>query len=244
MKHLRLHSVLWLCLLAVVIRGQNPAFEKDMALMTAQFVNAPKISYQLKYVLRRTHDAGSPVISQLNGRFVKSGSAFLSAYDQVFSLNLPEEVIYVDGAEKYIRVKKQKMLTSPAPNVLEELKGYLPLIEKVSSSNDPNANTVTYHLVFKKELNARLQAYEICLQQKTHYIERLTLFYNEGALEADEEWAINGNEKPRLDIFFGAYNDAKNYKAEELQAGYYYERKDKRLIAVNGFKTYQIKELY
>lgn len=244
MKDLGLHKIFYLCLLSVALRGQTPAFEKDMAMMTAQFVNAPKISYQLKYVLRRTHDAGSEVISQLNGRFVKNGPVFLSAYDQLFSLNLPDQVIYVDGAEKYIRIKKQKVVANPAPNVLEELKSYLPLLEKVSSGSDPKTNTVTYHLVFKKELNARLQAYEICLQQKTHYIERLTLFYNEGALEADEGWAIKGDERPRLDIFFSAYNDVKNYKAEELQPDYYYERKDKRLVTMNGFKTYQIKELY
>jgi hypothetical protein len=234
------YSIPLLLLASVVARSQN--FEKDMELMYKNFVNASKISYSIKYVLKESHDINSRVISQNTGRYVKAGETYLSQYDTKYTVVTPKQIILVDNSEKQVRVKKDERKNKQVPDFLADLKEYSKAISKVVKLETNKKEIITYHIELKDIPFYGISAYDISINTKKNYMEQMTLFYKK-PLSKDPDNNIKGTEVPRLEIIFYDFNAPKLYKNEELDPLYYYVAENKKIRASSNFKSYNIKEI-
>jgi hypothetical protein len=232
-----------LCLLLLVVFTKAQNFEKDMAQVYKNFVNAPKIAYDISYVLKENHSATSKIISQITGRYVKLNDKCISQYDAKYTLTNATEIIMVDKEEKNIRVKKQNP-KKPIANTdfLTQLKEYNKAIESVSALPGAKKETIVYTVQLKKNGIYPVTKYDITINTKTYYMEQISLFYNR-PLDKDLDNNITGSEIPRLDILFLNVNAAKLYKTDELETAYYYSKQAKAISPSSNFTGYNIKEI-
>lgn len=219
----------------------SQTFEKDMAIVYKNFVNANKIAYNIKYVLKQSHDINSGIISQNTGYYAKLNDTYISRYASKYTIVCPKEVIMVDEEEKYMRVKKQGKQTNE-PDFLGQLKEYKNGIEKVTRLTTNKKDVITYNVELKNIALYSLSRYEISINTKTFYMEQITLFYKQ-PLQKDDENKIKGNEVPRLEIIFYDFNNAKIVSPNELEPVYYYTRSNKKISPSSNFKNYDVKEI-
>lgn len=241
MKKQSLH-ICYLILLTLSLGAQT--FEKDMELVYLNFVNVPKIAYQINYTLKASHKTESAVISKSGGKYIKLNNTYLSVYDDKVSLTMPSEIIMIDNQEKRIRVKsvttKEK---TNQPDFITQLKEYNKNVAKVTKLAGINKNTFSYKIELKNTDLFPISSYEITIQQKTNYVEQITMFYKK-PLQKNEDYSVNGTEIPRLEIQFYNFNSAKLIASKELEPSYYYSKLNKKLIPSSNFNGYDIKQLY
>jgi hypothetical protein len=219
------------------------SFEKDMELVYKNFVNAGKISYNIKYVLKEGHDVNSKVISQSMGRYIKRDERYMSQYASKYTLVTPKEIIMVDAEEKFICVKKEEQKGKTQPDFLKQLEEYNKGVEKVTRLETDRKNVITYKVELKNLPLFGVTGYEVSINTKTHYMEQVTLLYKK-PLRKDPDNNISGSEIPRLEIIFYDFNNPKNFKPSELEGSYYYSAANKKLKATENFKNYNVKEIF
>lgn len=235
------HITYFLIIVSLLIKAQT--FDKDLELVYKNFVNAPKISYNINYVLKESHNVDSKIISQNKGRYVKQKDKFISQYALKYTLVSPIEIIMVDKEEKFIRVKKQEKTKTPqTPDFIEQLKEYNKGIEKVTKLTTNKKDVVTYSIQLKNLPLYGISRYEISINTKTYYLEQMTLFYK-NPLAKDPDNNILGTEVPRLEILFYDFNNSKNYSEMELETNYYYTKDNKKISPSVNFKNYDVKEI-
>ncbi len=241
-KRLKQQLTYFLILLGSVTNAQT--FDKDLEQVYKNFVNAAKISYNINYVLKESHNVDSKIISQNKGRYVKQKDKYISQYALKFTLVLPSEIIMVDKDEKFMRVKKQdKSKTPQPPDFIEQLKEYNKGIERVAKLATNKKDVVTYNIELKNLPLYGISRYEISINTKTYYMEQMTLFYK-NPLAKDPDNNINGTEVPRLEILFYDFNNSKNYSELEFETNYYYTKNNKQISPSLNFKNYDVKEIF
>jgi hypothetical protein len=228
--------------ICVFVNAQSQSFEKDMEMVYKNFVNINKISYNIKYLLKESHEVNSKILSQNTGRYVKIKDKYISQYSNTYTLVNPTEVILVDNQEKYIRIKKQTKNKVQEPDFLGQLKEYNKGVQKVTRLTTNKKDVVTYNVQLKNIAIYGISRYEISINTKTYFMEQMTMFYK-NPLEKDPENNIKGTEVPRLDIIFFDFNSLKIYNELELNSSYYYTRGETKINPSANFKSYDVKEI-
>lgn len=218
-------------------------FEKDMEQVNKKFVNTPKISYKINYILRESHDESSRIISKNTGKYAKSNSTYISVYDTKATLVNPGEIILIDGGDKHIRVKKSSVKNTPAaPDFMAQLKEYNSNVSAITRHTQEK-DLVMYDVTLKDVGFFPITHYQLTIDTRNGYVKQMSLFYKK-PMEKDEDFKISGSEIPRLDILFSEFNNNKLLDAKELDPSYYYSRSDKNLFPSSNFKGYDVKEIF
>jgi hypothetical protein len=233
--------LLGLILCTFLLQAQN--FEKDMELVYKYFVNAPRIAFNIKYLLKESHKAESKVLTETSGRFMKEKDTYLSELDKIATLVTPLEILFVDHNDKRINIKKIKAKPPENIDFIKLLKISQSNIETVNKQPSEHKDQLTYKIKIKSSDVYPMSYYEIVINTKTNYLERMTLFYKK-TLQENESYGVTGKEIPRLDILFYDFNSPKLNAGQELKTLYYYTKQNAKLIPTINFNGYAIKEVF
>lgn len=228
-------------LVLLVIPALSQTFEKDMEQMHKKFVNAAHIAYTIRYVLKESHDEGSRIVSESTGKYIKDNDTYLSVLDDKATLVTPRQVVLVDREQKRISVKQVKEKIQETNDLVKMLKLSTETAQKINRREVKNQ--IVYDVILKSEARSPLERYQVKLNSETFYMESVTLFYKK-ALEPNKDYRVSGKEIPRLDIFFGDFDDRKINTDPEIQTDYYFTKLNNKLSPTLNFKGYAIKEIF
>lgn len=234
--------IVTVCFLNVVLMGAQ-SFEKDMELVHKYFIDAPYISFNIKYQLKENHKADAKILTETQGRYVKENSSYLSVMDKITTLVTPQEIVFIDAEEKRMNVKKIKDKLPENIDFIKLLKLSMPNVEATTVKKESDKNHVIYKIKIKNSDLYPISGYEIEMNTKTNFLERMTLFYKK-TIQQNDDYGITGKEIPRLDIVFYDFNKEKNNTLKELQTIYYYTKNNSKLIPTLNFNGYAIKEIF
>ncbi len=226
---------------AFTLNGQT--FEKDLEKVYKNFINTSKISYSIKYVLKENHSPDSRTISESSGKYLKEKDKYINVLDHRSTLVTNNEIVIIDNQSKFIRVKKVAGKMPEKPDFLSQLTEYNENIDKVTQLSSTKKNVVVYRVDLKANGYSPVSYYELAINAKTNYVERISLYYSK-PLNKNEEYKVTGKERPRLDIIFYDFNNTSHEAQKELSSNYYYIKNQNKLSPTFNFKGYDVKEIF